>query len=119
MKDVRSLLDDADPLRREPELSESDAARMRTAVVNAARQSHVTVRFWSGALAVAAVAVFAVIAGTLGGRNLPTRQVSSQVAPVVAPPSHAERRQVQFATPGGTRIIWTLDPAFQLQEVKQ
>jgi hypothetical protein len=28
-----------------------------------------------------------------------------------------ERRQVQFATPGGTRIIWTLDPEFKLPEV--
>ena len=24
----------------------------------------------------------------------------------------AERRQLQFATPGGTRIIWVFDPEF-------
>jgi hypothetical protein len=121
MKDVRSLLGEADPLRREPELSESDVARMRSAVVNAARHSQVAPRFWSSALAMAAVVVFAVIAGTLGGRNLPTRQASSQIEPAMAQPAHAnaERRQVQFATPGGTRIIWTIDPAFQLQEGKQ
>ena len=27
-----------------------------------------------------------------------------------------ERTQLHFSTPGGTRIIWTLDPAFQLKE---
>ena len=28
----------------------------------------------------------------------------------------AERRQLQFATPGGTRIIWTFDPDFSVKE---
>jgi hypothetical protein len=119
MKGVRSLLDEADPLRREPELSESDVARMRSVVVNAARHSHVAPRFGSSVFAVAALLVFAVIAGTLGGRNGPTRQASSPIEPAIAQSANGERRQVQFATPGGTRIIWTIDPAFQLQEAKQ
>ena len=54
MKDIRSLLDEADPLRREPELSEADATRMRSVVVNAARQPSRPSPFWSGALALAA-----------------------------------------------------------------
>jgi hypothetical protein len=41
------------------------------------------------------------------------------VASAVAPAANAERRQVQFSTPGGTRVIWTLDPEFELREVKQ
>ena len=30
-----------------------------------------------------------------------------------APPSVAAR-QIQYATPGGTRIVWTLDPNFHM-----
>jgi hypothetical protein len=28
----------------------------------------------------------------------------------------AERRQLQFVTPGGTRIIWTFNSEFELSE---
>lgn len=118
MKDIRSLLDEADPLRREPELSEADATRMRSVIVSAARQPGRPSPFWSGALALAAAAVLAVVAGTLGERSLPTRQVSSQIEPAIAPAAIGERRQLQFSTPGGTRIIWTLDPEFQAPEVR-
>jgi hypothetical protein len=30
--------------------------------------------------------------------------------------SAGQPTQVQFSTPGGTRIVWTIDPAFQLTE---
>ena len=33
---------------------------------------------------------------------------------IAAPVAARERRTVQFTAPGGTRIIWTLDPDFQL-----
>ena len=36
-------------------------------------------------------------------------------APRPEPPG-TERRQIHFATPGGTRIIWELNPRFTLQE---
>jgi hypothetical protein len=29
-------------------------------------------------------------------------------------PRHEEPRQIQYATPGGTRIVWTLDPNFHM-----
>ncbi len=119
MKDVRSLLVEADPLRREPELSESDRVRMRTAIVNAARRPAKPSPFWSGAFALAAAVVLTIIAGTLSERSLPPRHVSSPIEPVLAPAANGERRQMQFSTPGGTRIIWTLDPGFELREVKQ
>jgi hypothetical protein len=118
MKDVRSLLDEADPIRREPELPDGDATRMRSVIVSAARQPARPSPFWSGALALAAAAVLAVVAGTIGERRLPTRQVSSEIEPAIAPSANGERRQLQFSTPGGTRIIWTLDPEFQLREVR-
>ena len=35
---------------------------------------------------------------------------------VSAPLAGSERRQIQFATPGGTRIIWQINPDFTLTE---
>jgi hypothetical protein len=37
-------------------------------------------------------------------------------ARVNAPDPAGERRQIQFSTPGGTRIIWELNPEFSLME---
>jgi hypothetical protein len=118
MKDLRSLLEEADPLRRESELSETDAARMRAVVVSTARQPVKSSPFWSGAFAVAAAAMLMLIAGTLGERRLANRAAVSGTEPAIVQTASGERRQLQFSTPGGTRIIWTLDPGFQLREVK-
>ena len=118
MKDMRSLLEEADPLRREPELSQSEAARMRAVVVSAARQPVRSSPFWSGAFAMAAAAALILITGTLGERR-PKKAVVNENEPAVVTVASGERRQLQFSTPGGTRVIWTLDPEFQLREVKQ
>jgi hypothetical protein len=40
----------------------------------------------------------------------------SAAAPAADPARAGERRQIQFATPGGTRIIWELNPEFTLGE---
>ena len=37
---------------------------------------------------------------------------------VAVPASRAEVRQIQYATPGGTRIIWTLDPNFRSEALR-
>ena len=47
---------------------------------------------------------------TAGTEEVP-QGVESQIAPEVA---RRGPRTVQFTAPGGTRIIWTLDPDFQL-----
>jgi hypothetical protein len=44
------------------------------------------------------------------GMRLPARERAA--APVQ--PQTSERRQIQFETPGGTRIIWVLNPDFSL-----
>jgi anti-sigma-K factor RskA len=117
MKPVRSVLEDADPLRVEPELSGDDARRMRQVILSATGQIDTAGAFWRRAVAVAAVLVLMAVAGTIGLRT-PTR------APKVAgnntsvePAEAGERLQVQFATPGGTRVIWTLSSDFALREV--
>jgi hypothetical protein len=129
MKDLRSILKESDPLRHEPPLSEGDAARMRRAVVNAAGKEH-PAPLWRGALAFAAIVLLLVAVGRLAGpfdsrggnrslRTAPAPRSAERTAPHTAPAvaGQVERRQVQFATPGGTRIIWTLDPEFKIQEV--
>lgn len=36
------------------------------------------------------------------------------IASETASEPDVEKRQIQFATPGGTRVIWTLDPEFEI-----
>jgi ferric-dicitrate binding protein FerR (iron transport regulator) len=61
-------------------------------------------RRWLASLALAAVVIF-VAAIAILHREPP------------APAAHvqtARQRQIQYATPGGTRIVWTLDPNFHM-----
>jgi hypothetical protein len=41
---------------------------------------------------------------------------SGDAAGALTSPESDQRTQVQFSTPGGTRIVWTIDPGFQLTE---
>lgn len=114
MKDLHTLLTDADPVTEKPELSPEEALAMRRAVLSAARTRPPARDPWSGALPVAAVVILTIAAGVALGRKLPAGTESGGIsAHVLAAPS--ERRQMQFATPGGTRVIWTLDPEFDLR----
>lgn len=119
MKTLRTLLQEADPvgpLSNEPRLPQADVQAMRRAVLGAT-VSPASPLLWPRALAVATVVVMMVIAGAAAGRRLSVREpLPPQDAngAIVQPDG---RRQVQFSTPGGTRIIWTIDPNFQLREV--
>lgn len=115
--DIHALLQAADPLRNEPALSASDVERMRHAVVNAEQPPGVVTVWWPRALAAAALVVLLVIAGTIGGRDNPRPPLPGDATKVAAPVDPGERRQLQFETPGGTRIIWTIDPEFKLEGV--
>lgn len=44
----------------------------------------------------------------------PGAQLTATAPPQETPPTDRQARTVQFTAPGGTRIIWTLDPDFQL-----
>ena len=115
--DIHALLDAADPLRHEPELSASDSARMRQALMSAMPQAAPAIAWWPRALAAAALVVLMVIAGTVSNRDKARKVESGDATKVAVPIDPPERRQLQFATPGGTRIIWTLDPEFKLEGV--
>ena len=116
--ELRALLRDADPVSHEPGLSADAIAEMRRAVLSAVpddgRHAPVHSRFFTLAAA-AALVVVASIAIVKWPETFRAKPVSEPAAVS----GSGERRQMQFATPGGTRIIWTFDPAFQLKEARQ
>jgi hypothetical protein len=114
MKNLRAVLEAADPLRDEPSLSTTDARDMRRRVLVAA-PAPVSIAF-PGALPVAALVVVMLVAGIAAGRRFTPAGVPPAADDAASRlPADGERRQVQFATPGGTRIIWTIDPDFELR----
>ena len=115
MKDLNAVLRDADPLSHEPGLSAADAAAIRRAVVAAADRVDSSAAAWPRPLFVAATIAATVIAGVGIGSLVPHRAAqpeSRRAASTQASAPSDARRQLQFATPGGTRIIWVFDPEF-------
>jgi hypothetical protein len=116
MKDLQTLLRDADPVRREPGLPPDAVVRLRHAVIAAAPAAPVRQVFWGRQLAMAACLTVMVLTGVLAARRVPSAARDAGEPP--GAPVSDQRTQVRFSTPGGTRIIWTLDPEFQLTEAR-
>ena len=115
MTDINRRLRDADPVRLEPGLPPESIARMRRAVLAAAQAAPRHSILGSRQLALAACLGLAVVTGIIAAHRVPPAAVE-----VAAPsPASDQRTQVQFSTPGGTRIVWTLDPGFQLGETRR
>jgi hypothetical protein len=94
-----------------------DAALAMRRVVVAAVTSDAEAPFsWRSPLAVGAALALMVVCGLVAGLRMPV-PVDEPGLTIPRAPESGERRQVQFATPGGTRIIWTIDPEFRLSEV--
>jgi hypothetical protein len=114
--DIRAALEAADPLRSEDPLGGTAVELMRQTVLNAGSTVKHFEWFWPRALGAVALLVLMVIVGSQASRNKLTSVDAGDTKGEV-PAEPAERRQLQFETPGGTRIIWTLDPAFKLEGV--
>ena len=116
--DIGARLRAADPLIDDPAMSAADVEAMRGMVVAAADRSAQSPAWWPPMLAVVATAAAMVIA-VVGARvhengrkaSAPPRSLSPAVADSASTTSTG-RRQLQFATPGGTRVIWVFDPEF-------
>jgi hypothetical protein len=108
---IGDLLRDADPLRDEDSLTAAQTGSMRRFVVAAARRAGSAALSWTEPLAIGAVLGVMILAGITTGRHLtvPRPPRSAAVEPT-------ERRQLQFATAGGTRIIWIFDSEFSVKE---
>ena len=111
MKDLRQQLVNCDPLAREGELDAADAQIIRRRMLVEAHRQPTTERSaWVKPLAVAgALAVCLLLAITIG-----TRLEFDTATPAPRPVKAAPARQMQFAAPGGTRIIWTFHQELSL-----
>ena len=109
MKTWQQLLRENDP-GEEPMAAEI-ASRMREAVVRTGRTTAPATSAWHMRVALAAFACLVLMLSILG-----TDRPMAPPPEVVSPMAGSERRQIQFATPGGTRIIWEINPGFTLTE---
>jgi hypothetical protein len=116
MDNLRDLLLDADPVPREPGLSPDAVASLRRAVIAATHSAPARPVFWGRQLTMAACLAVMVLTGVLAARRVPPALRDGSDS--LTAPSSDQRTQVRFSTPGGTRIIWTLDPQFQLTEAR-
>ena len=113
--DLRTRLAGADPLEHEPGLSDADAARIRRAVLATPHEPETQRAFWPRALAVAGAVAIVIAGGLFVGDQRPPAGSRDEAVTAPAPAPDGERRQLQFATPGGTRVIWVFDSTFDLK----
>ena len=113
MNHLNRLLRDADPVSREPGLSAGDVAHLRRAMLAAAHAAPVRSVLWGRQLAMAACLTVIVLVGLVAAHRVPP---AARDVPTAASSASDQRTQIHFSTPGGTRIVWTLDPGFQLRE---
>ena len=108
--DLRQWLHRGDPASGDTDLTLEETRLMRQRILATAREAR-RPRF----VPLAALAGAAALAAVLLLRPAPvTMESSTTVRPSVAERSEHTARQVQFTTESGTRIVWTLDPEFEL-----
>jgi hypothetical protein len=114
--DYRRHLVDGDPIAREPELDafHAQAMRQRVLVEAQTQPSAAAALWWLRPIAVAGALAMCLLVAVAVGLRMNSGDVS---------PAYVERpfqgrgqppRQLQFASPGGTRIIWTFHQEFDL-----
>jgi hypothetical protein len=121
MTDIRTLLRQADPLAESradaDALTAGDARELRHAILAAARDIAPAPLPWRRPLAFAAVATaLTVLGGMIGLRSSVPPDAPADGAAIADSTTEVECRQLQFATPGGTRIIWIFDDNARFQE---
>jgi len=114
MKTLADWMREGDPVARDPGLSDDESAALRRRVVQEASGWRDRRLGWREPLTLVGALALLIMAAVVTDRRAPVRQPEAIVS--TQPAQATERRQLQFATPGGTRIIWTFDPSFSLQE---
>jgi hypothetical protein len=93
---------------------------MRQAVVAATPAAHGPAFTFANAFAMAAFAVLTIVLSIVGLRRVDTVGSAGEASPSGGPAvGYDGPTQLRFSTPGGTRIIWTIDPGFRLKEARQ
>ena len=119
MTDLTRLLLDADPVREDSQLGSDQAQRIRRTVLAALPEQSQIHTPWHRPFALAAVALLFLALGTMAGHRALARRVPTPPAADLAAVDGrggGERRQLQFSTPGGTRVIWIFDDNLRLHE---
>ena len=112
MKDIGRLLRDGDPVALEPEMSAADVQAVRRAVLAALATTDRATSRWPGPLLAGAAVTAALAAGVFLGLRTPVHMSPIETALTHASDAEGAHRQLQFASPGGTRIIWIFDSEF-------
>ena len=108
MKPWQQVLREHDPI--EP-LTADEAEAIRRVLIREARSATATAPpRLVPILALGSALVVAVISGLMVARAHPETPAPS------SPSAPGDLRQLQFTTPGGTRIIWQFNPDFSLRE---
>ena len=110
----RALAADVDP---------GAAQRLRRSVLAASRASVRIAPAWSRTfVATAATLALLCVALLTALQSVPltddvasTARDGEKAAVAAATDGPSDRQQLQFSTPGGTRIIWVFDPAFEVK----
>jgi hypothetical protein len=112
MKDWQTPLRDGDP-GAHAFLHADEVSAMRRAVLAAVPPTVRAPRLWIQPLLVAATIALMIGTGAVAGHRAGS-QAPERATAAVPEDTRAETRQLQFATPGGTRIIWTFNSEFDL-----
>jgi len=118
MIDWRTLLRDVNAREDEEQLSADEAESIRRAVLAVASTAapEPNVWPWMRPMMVAATATAVIVAGVIAGRRF---DVSAPASPAVQGAQTVQaavpNRQLQFLTPGGTRIIWVFNSELDLK----
>jgi hypothetical protein len=111
-EDIGERLRTTDPVAREPGLSMTEIQVMRRAIVAAEGDTrHAGWSPWR--LALAGTLAFTVVLAVF------IKTVVGPVRPMSTGPQATEQRQLQFETPGGTRVVWVLNSQFDLPKDRQ
>jgi hypothetical protein len=102
VNDLERRLRDADPLNHEPELSTATSQAIRQYVISA-KPATGEIQWSPGPVVLALTIAFAMTLGILIGHFQ-----SENEKPAALTSTPKSERQLQFETPGGTRIIWLL-----------
>jgi len=111
---IGERLRQGDPVTREGDLPEADVRAMRRAILGAAPETPPAA--WSpGPLWVGGMIAAALFLSTfIGPRLEQANEGSSSSSTSIVGSQSTEQRQLQFETPGGTRVVWVLNSGLDL-----
>ena len=125
MTDWRTLLRDVNAREDEEQLSADEAESIRRAVLAAAATPAPEPKVWPWMrpMMVAATVTAVIVAGVVAGHRFdvatPPASLALQAGATNADAQTVQaalpNRQLQFLTPGGTRIIWVFNSEFDLK----